>query len=65
MLGSGLIEAGGRNSVISLTSKSGSLKMGACLGMMLFIHHWYWFPCVNFISLALSPSALIGVNSKF
>jgi len=32
------------------------------LYMVIFAHFWYWFPLVHFISLAISPSALIGVT---
>jgi 26S proteasome regulatory subunit N2 len=32
------------------------------MGMLYFTHYWYWFSSVHFLSLALSPSALIGVD---
>jgi 26S proteasome regulatory subunit N2 len=32
----GLVEAGGRNTVITLQSKSGNLRLGACMGMLVF-----------------------------
>jgi len=31
---------------------------------MLFAQHWYWYPMLNFISLALTPTAMIGINDK-
>ena len=62
ILGSGVLSPGGRNSVVTLASKSGNLKLGACLGMLYFCHYWYWFTSVHFLSLALSPSAFIGVD---
>jgi 26S proteasome regulatory subunit N2 len=36
--------------------------MGACIGTLYFTHYWYWFSSIHFLSLALSPSALIGVD---
>ena len=62
LLGNGILQPGGRNSVVTLASKSGNLKLGACLGLLYFCHYWYWFTSVHFLSLALSPSAFIGVD---
>ena len=28
----------------------------------MFLQYWYWYPLLNFLSLALTPTALIGVN---
>jgi hypothetical protein len=58
----GLIDAGGRNATISLTSDSGFVKMGAVVGMAVFAQFWYWFPVAGFISLAIKPTAIIAVN---
>ena len=30
--------------------------------MMLFMQHWYWYPMQNFLTLTLTPTALIGLN---
>lgn len=30
--------------------------------MLYFTHYWYWFTSVNFLSLALQPTAFIGVD---
>jgi len=62
ILANGILDAGGRNCVVSLFSASGFMKMGACVGMMLFLQFWYWFPFTHFISLSLTPTVLIGVN---
>lgn len=32
--------------------------------MLIFCQYWNWFPYLNFISLALSPSVFIGVTTK-
>jgi len=29
---------------------------------MMFMQHWYWYPMLNFLNLALTPTALIGLN---
>jgi 26S proteasome regulatory subunit N2 len=62
ILSNGIIQTGGRTSVVTLSSKSNSLKLGACTGMLLFTHYWYWFSSINFLSLTLSPSALIAAD---
>jgi len=28
------------------------------------MQHWYWYPLLNFLSLALTPTALIGVSEN-
>ena len=30
----------------------------------MFMQHWYWYPCLNFLSLSLTPTALIGLNEN-
>jgi 26S proteasome regulatory subunit N2 len=62
VLASGLIDAGGRNGSISLTSATGHRRMSAIVGMAMFTQFWYWFPLVHFIGLSIKPSALIGLN---
>lgn len=63
VLAQGLIDAGGRNAVLSLTSAAGHLNATAVAGSILFCQLWYWYPLTHFISLALSPTALIAVDS--
>lgn len=62
ILANSILDAGGRNSIMSLFSGSGFIKLGSCVGMLVFLHFWYWFPFTHFLSLCLSPTALIGVN---
>jgi len=62
VLGAGIIDAGGRNVTISLLSPQGHKKMAAIVGMALFPQFWYWYPLVHFISLSLTPTAVIGLN---
>lgn len=62
VLASGLIDAGGRNGSISLSSATGHRRMSAIVGMAMFTQFWFWFPLVHFIGLSIKPSALIGLN---
>ncbi|GAA6007268.1 hypothetical protein JCM10207_001565 [Rhodosporidiobolus poonsookiae] len=61
-LSQGIIDAGGRNVTISMQNKSGSANMPAIVGMALFNQFWYWFPLAHCLSLAFTPTAIIGVN---
>lgn len=61
-LSQGIIDAGGRNVTISMQNKSGSSNMPAIVGMALFSQFWYWFPLAHSLSLAFTPTAIIGVN---
>ncbi|KAM0750672.1 26S proteasome regulatory complex, non-ATPase subcomplex, Rpn2/Psmd1 subunit [Meredithblackwellia eburnea MCA 4105] len=61
-LSQGIIDAGGRNVSISLANKSGSPNMPAVVGMVLFTQFWYWFPLAHLLSLAFTPTAIIGIN---
>lgn len=62
-LAQGIIDAGGRNATVSMRSKNGSSNLSAIVGMALFNQFWYWFPMTHFLSLAFTPTAVIGVNS--
>ena len=64
ILSQGIINAAGRNATISLTTRDGGLRQNAVVGLVLFLQHWYWYPLLNFVSLALTPTALIGVNEN-
>nr|XP_043631876.1 26S proteasome non-ATPase regulatory subunit 1 homolog A-like [Erigeron canadensis] len=62
ILASGILDAGGRNVTIRLLSKTKHDKMTAVIGLAVFSQFWYWYPLIYFISLAFSPTALIGLN---
>lgn len=34
------------------------------LGLALFVQYWYWFPLNYAVSLAVQPTALIGVDAS-
>eukprot|EP01103_Thecamoeba_quadrilineata_P009829 TRINITY_DN1999_c0_g6_i1.p1 TRINITY_DN1999_c0_g6~~TRINITY_DN1999_c0_g6_i1.p1 ORF type:complete len:976 (-),score=173.29 TRINITY_DN1999_c0_g6_i1:35-2962(-) len=63
ILASGIIDAGGRNVTIALHSRSGHKNMPAIIGLAIFTQFWYWFPFIHFFSLAVTPTAIIGLNS--
>mgnify|MGYP006096703673 CR=1 FL=1 len=60
----GVLNAAGRNATLSLTTRDGNLRQNAIVGLMLFTQHWYWYPMLNFLNLALTPTAIIGINDK-
>lgn len=62
ILASGILDAGGRNVTIRLLSKTKHDKITAVVGLAVFSQFWYWYPLIYFISLAFSPTALIGLN---
>lgn len=62
VVAAGLVDAGGRNGVIALTSATGHPRMSAIVGLAMFTQFWYWYPMVHFIGLSIKPSALICLN---
>lgn len=62
VVAAGIIDAGGRNGAIALTSATGHPRMSAIVGLALFTQFWYWYPMVHFIGLSIKPAALIAVN---
>eukprot|EP01114_Cavostelium_apophysatum_P007838 TRINITY_DN2003_c0_g1_i1.p1 TRINITY_DN2003_c0_g1~~TRINITY_DN2003_c0_g1_i1.p1 ORF type:complete len:963 (-),score=285.53 TRINITY_DN2003_c0_g1_i1:59-2947(-) len=62
ILGTGIIDAGGRNVTIALHSRSGHKNMTAIVGLAVFTQFWYWYPLVYFVNLAFTPTAIIGLN---
>lgn len=62
ILASGILDAGGRNVTIRLLSKTKHDKVTAVVGLAVFSQFWYWYPLIYFISLAFSPTALVGLN---
>ncbi|KAI8838641.1 armadillo-type protein [Chytridium lagenaria] len=64
VLGQGILDAGGRNVTISLRSPSGLPNMSAIVGMAVFTQFWYWYPLTHFLSLAFTPTPIIGLNKN-
>eukprot|EP00741_Cyanophora_paradoxa_P005709 tig00000903_g5533.t1 len=63
ILASGIIDAGGRNATIALSSRAGHRRLSAIVGMAIFTQFWYWYPLVHMVSLTFTPTALIGLNA--
>jgi 26S proteasome regulatory subunit N2 len=61
----GLLDAGGRNVTLSLSSRAGFTKATAVVGLALWAQHWYWYPLQYMLGLSFSPTALIGLNKDF
>lgn len=62
-LGQGIIDAGGRNVTIQVENGStGTLNTKAIVGLAIFTQFWYWFPLTHFLSLAFTPTSIIGVR---
>ena len=64
ILSTGILNSCGRNATISLTTRDGNIRPNAVAGLVLFTQHWYWYPLLNFISLAYTPTALIAVDKN-
>jgi len=64
IISQGILNAAGRNATMSLTTRDGNLRQNAIVGLMMFCQHWYWYPMLNFLGLALTPTALIGLNGS-
>lgn len=63
ILAQGIIDAGGRNVTLSLQSRTGHTNLQAVVGMLVFTQYWYWFPLSHCLSLAFTPTCVIGLNS--
>lgn len=62
-LAQGIIDAAGRNVTISLENiQTGSLNTKAVVGIAVFVQFWYWFPITHFLSLAFTPTTIIGLR---
>jgi 26S proteasome regulatory subunit N2 len=65
ILAAGIIDAGGRNVLVGMQSRTGFMKMGCSVGVMMFLQYWYWYPLKLFLSLSFNPTVLIGLNKDF
>lgn len=64
ILAQGIIDAGGRNVTVSLQSRTGHTNVCAVVGMLVFSQFWYWFPLTHFLSLAFTPTYIVGLNGE-
>jgi 26S proteasome regulatory subunit N2 len=45
-----------------MQSRAGFTKPSAVVGLALWCQYWYWYPLMHFLSLAFTPTFLIGLN---
>ena len=64
ILAQGIIDGGGRNATMSLQSRTGHTNMAGIVGALVFCQFWYWFPLTHFLSLAFTPTCLVGLNAE-
>lgn len=62
VIAQGILDAGGRNQVISLLSPGGHKRNAAILGMIIFQQYWFWFPLMHCLALTFQTTAVIGLN---
>lgn len=63
ILAQGIIDGGGRNATLGLQSRTGHTNLQAVVGTLVFTQYWYWFPLAHCLSLAFSPTCIIGLNA--
>ena len=63
ILAQGIIDGGGRNVTLGLQSRTGHTNLQAVVGTLVFTQYWYWFPLAHCLSLAFTPTCIIGLNS--
>lgn len=64
IMAAGILDAGGRNVTLGLRSRSGYFRRTSLAGLAMFTYTWYWYPSTYFLSLAMQPTALIGLNAE-
>ncbi|KAI9916700.1 hypothetical protein PsorP6_016713 [Peronosclerospora sorghi] len=62
ILAQGILDAGGRNVVISLQSHTGFTKMAAVVGLAIWAQHWFWYPLFHFLELSFQTTMAVGLN---
>eukprot|EP00043_Microstomoeca_roanoka_P013109 m.128145 g.128145 ORF g.128145 m.128145 type:complete len:939 (-) comp15669_c0_seq1:62-2878(-) len=62
LLAQGILEAGGRNVTIQVSRDHGHMDAPSVVGLLVFTQFWFWYPLTHFLSLALTPTALICLN---
>lgn len=62
IIAQGILDAGGRNVVISLQSHTGFTKMASIVGLAVWAQHWFWYPLFNFLELSFQTTYAIGLN---
>lgn len=63
LLGAGLLDAGGRNTVLQLMGASG-LRREAVVSVFLGCQVWEWYPLAQILIKALVPTMVLAVNTS-
>ncbi|CAB3402392.1 unnamed protein product [Caenorhabditis bovis] len=64
IISQGILDIGGQNAAILMHNSDGQVDMASMVGMMCFLHGWFWHTMHFFISLAAKPSCLVLVNEN-
>ncbi|CAI2347657.1 unnamed protein product [Caenorhabditis sp. 36 PRJEB53466] len=64
IIAQGLLDIGGQNAAVLMHNADGQPDMGSMVGMMCFLHGWFWHSMHFFVSLAAKPSCLVTVNQN-
>lgn len=60
----GILNAGGRNVIVSCNNLNGENSMPATVGLAMFCNYFYWHPLTLMITLAYHPTAIIGLDES-
>ena len=60
----GILNAGGRNVVISCNSLRGENSVSATVGLAMFCNLFFWHPLALMLPLSFHPTAIIGLNEN-
>ena len=64
ILAIGILESGGRNSVVKLISEAGTTRRKGIVGMLLFSQYWYWFPLTQMLSQSLEQTCFTRAGNR-
>lgn len=57
-IGRSIAEASGKAAIFSIKNYSGQVLSTKVVGALMFLHSWYWYPCIPCLSLCLHPTPL-------
>ncbi|EAX91699.1 Proteasome/cyclosome repeat family protein [Trichomonas vaginalis G3] len=60
----GILNAGGRNVVISCNSLRGENSVSATVGLAMFCNHFFWHPLALMLPLSFHPTSIIGLDEN-
>ncbi|CCD65306.1 26S proteasome non-ATPase regulatory subunit 1 [Caenorhabditis elegans] len=64
IIAQGLLDIGGQNAAVTMQNSDKQPDMGSMVGMMCFLHGWFWHSMHFFIALAAKPSCLVMMNEN-